>query len=294
MNLLNLLTSPVLLPGDDTVALRDPAAIWHKGELYLYYTKVVNLPEGARWTIEERRTADLKTFTPPRQLFPFDPALNYSSPGNIVRDGDDFVLCFQTYCTENGEKYGNDNCRLFIARSRDLETWSEPEWLAVKGDDVSREDAGRMIDPYLIRHDGLWWCFYKQNGISLSTSPDLRHWQYRGRVNAGENPCILPVQDGYLMFHAPHNGIGVLKSADLTHWEPFCQDFFLGQESWNWGKGRVTAAFVMDLRSVPQFGRYVMLFHGSGPEDEETMFTTNASIAIAWSDDLITWHWPGQ
>ena len=240
MNLLSQLTSAELLPGSDTVALRDPTAIWHEGELYLYYTKVVNPPEGPRWTIEERRTRDLQTWSEPRELFPFDPHLNYSSPGNIVKDGDEFVLCIQTYCTENGEKYGNDRCRLFTVRSRDLQTWSEPEWLAVKGPDVAREDAGRMIDPYLIQHEGKWWCFYKQNGISASTSADLKTWHYEGRVNAGENPCILPAADGYLMFHSPKDGIGVLKSTNLSHWEPYCEDLFLGQKDWPWAMGRIT------------------------------------------------------
>ena len=68
---------------------------------------------------------------------------------------------------------------------------------------------GRMIDPYLIRGiDGLWRCFYKQNGASFSTSPDLKTWTFAGRADAGENVCVLPDKDGgWLMFH--ERGIGM-------------------------------------------------------------------------------------
>jgi len=38
-----------------------------------------------------------------------------------------------------------------------------------------------------------------------------------------------------------------------------------------------------------------MFFHGSGPlTEEQGDFDKNASIGLAWSTDLRTWHWPGQ
>jgi hypothetical protein len=38
-----------------------------------------------------------------------------------------------------------------------------------------------------------------------------------------------------------------------------------------------------------------MFFHGSGPLTEaQGDFDKNASIGIAWSNDLIHWNWPGQ
>jgi hypothetical protein len=51
---------------------------------------------------------------------------------------------------------------------------------------------------------------------------------------------------------------------------------------------------VLDLRSEPRVGRYLMFFHGSGPEDERTMFDHHASLGLAWSADLREWHWPGE
>ncbi|WP_158552681.1 hypothetical protein [Spirosoma telluris] len=69
----------------------------------------------------------------------------------------------------------------------------------------------------------------------------------------------------------------------------------LGQAEWPWAKGRITAGTVLNLKSNPAFGKYVMLFHGSGPLTEEAGdFDKNASIGIAWSDDLLHWQWPGQ
>jgi len=43
----------------------------------------------------------------------------------------------------------------------------------------------------------------------------------------------------------------------------------------------------------PEYGKYIMLFHGSGPLTEnDGDFDKNASIGIAWSNDLINWEWP--
>ena len=66
-------------------------------------------------------------------------------------------------------------------RSDDLEHWSDPELLMVKGDDIPVADMGRMIDPYLLEdanEPGKWWCYYKQNGVSMSYSYDLIHWTF--------------------------------------------------------------------------------------------------------------------
>ena len=49
-----------------------------------------------------------------------------------------------------------------------------------------------------------------------------------------------------------------------------------------------------DLKNDPRIGKYLLFFHGSGPEDERTMFDNFASIGLAWSDDLKNWNWPGK
>lgn len=89
-------------------------------------------------------------WTDPKTFTPRDSNLNFGSPGNIVRQGDEWVLCLQTYPRPNGEPFGNASARIWTMRSADLETWSAPELLRVKGPDVSEADMGRMIDPCLI------------------------------------------------------------------------------------------------------------------------------------------------
>ena len=78
----------------------------------------------------------------------------------------------------------------------------------------------------------------------------------------------------------------MLKTYDMVHFEPCGGLITLGQEKWPWAQGRITAGFVLDMTNHPEFGKYLMFFHGSGPEDEETMFDHHASIGLAWSDDI--------
>ena len=70
----------------------------------------------------------------------------------------------------------------------------------------------------------------------------------------------------------------------------------LGQPTWPWAQGRLTAGFVLDLRTEPAVGKALMFFHGSDfPEkDPRGGFDNFASIGLAWSDDLKTWAWPGK
>jgi hypothetical protein len=61
---------------------------------------------------------------------------------------------------------------------------------------LSRVAMGRMIDPYIFPdkdEPGKWWCFYKQNGVSMSWSRDLKTWTYVGKRRAGENVATRPV-----------------------------------------------------------------------------------------------------
>ena len=182
-------------------------------------------------------------------------------------------------------------------RSGDLANWSEPELLRVKGDDVPVEEMGRMIDPYLIEdadQPGKWWCFYKQSGVSMSYSHDLRKWIYVGRAGAGENVTIIRQGDEYIMFHSPRNGIGVKRSRNLAEWGNDVQLLTLGQKDWPWARSRLTAATVLDLKDSQAVGRYIMFFHGSVFDGDPPPLKAHgeASLAMAWSDDLRIWRWP--
>ena len=289
--------NPVLLRGNASIAYRDPAAHYHRGLFRVFHTQVHRV-DGRYYLYTAVTTSrDLVHWSEPRILTPQDQRLNYSSPGNVVRWQDRWLLCLQTYPTPENQPYGDRSARLFAMRSDDLEQWDEPRLLRVKGPDVPVAEMGRMIDPYLVRDKDdpdCWWCFYKQNGVSMSYTVDMEHWTYVGRADAGENVCVLVEGDEYVLIHAPQNGVGFKRSPDLVQWRD-CGTTTLGQDGWPWAQGRLTAAHVLDLCHQPDVGRYVMFFHGSSPEGVAIRETHgHSSLALAWSDDLDNWQWPGE
>ncbi|GEM_PF-1135144 len=264
---------------------------------YLYFTLSENSSDGGYYNMTAySKSTDLVFWTYPKIITPKDRYLNFSSPGNIVRYNDEWVICFQTYPTPKRESFGNANSRIFIMRSKNLEDWGEPELLKVKGDDVPESEMGRMIDPYLTKDEktNLWWCFYKQNGVSMSYSHDLENWTYAGHCKAGENVTILKQGDEYVMFHSPSNGIGIKRSKALDEWGEDIQLLILNQANWEWAKGRLTAATAIDLKNEPGINKNIMFFHGDKSGEVLNRAHKEASLAIAWSDDLINWYWPGK
>jgi hypothetical protein len=287
--------SPIVLKGDDDRAFRDPAAFYHDGIFRLYYTHWLKDSDGHRYSYTAvSKSTDLVTWTAPRIITPKDLNLNFSSPGNVIRFGNEWILCFQSYPTPNDEKYGNEDCRLWITKSTDLENWSEPEMLMVKGPDVPPEKMGRLIDPYLVRDKDeprRWWCFFDDNAANMSHTYDLKTWTYFNRIPCGENACVLVDNNEYLLFYDPKDedrGAGMKRSADLENWKDVERRIRLGQDQWQWAPRGIGAAFVIDLRHEPRVGKYLIFFQaGKG-------FKENVSVGLAWSDDLITWHWPGK
>jgi hypothetical protein len=301
--MLSALTSPVLFQGDERTAYRDPAILYHDGLFHLFFTLVEVEADSHIYSYTAySKSRDLLQWSAPVKITPKDQKLNYCSPGNVIRFNDTWVLCLQTYPRPGYHvreipRYGDNSARIFTMRSSDLVHWNEPELLRVKGADVPVAEMGRMIDPYLLEdkdEPGKWWCFYKQNGVSMSYSYDLKEWTFFGRTESGENVCVLIEDDEYILFHSPANGIGVKRTNDFKTWHDDPGLITLGQRHWPWAGGRLTAATVLDARKIPGIGKFLMFFHGSGPEDERTMFDNHASIAIAWSDDLNEWHWPAQ
>lgn len=293
--------SPVIFKGDSVTAYRDPAVLYHNGTFHLFYTYVTIAPDKKVYSqIATSTSRDLVNWSTSRLLTHKDQKLNYSSPGNVVRFNGEWLLCLQSYprpgyVSRLPVSYGDNTARIFILRSKNLKEWGEPELLKVKGIDVLPEQIGRMIDPYLIEDKdvkGKWWCFYKQNGVSMSYTFDFVNWTYFGKAEAGENVCVLVENNKYIMFHSPHNGIGVKSSSDLLTWDTQGDTITLGQDQWEWAKGRITAGTVTDLRNNPEFGKFIMFFHGSGPlTEKEGDFDRNSSIGIAWSNNLTNWSW---
>ena len=300
---LGKLKSPVIFIGNETNAYRDPAVIYENEEFHLFFTHVEIEPDGMIYMYTVHSVSlDLINWTTPKKITVKDQNLNFSSPGNIIRFHDEWILCLQTYprpgyTAAQMPKYGNASARLYIMRSKNLEDWSKPELLKVKGNNVQMEEMGRMIDPFLIEdkdEPGKYWCFYKQNGVSMSYSNDLTNWTFFGNTKSGENVCVLKEDNEYLLFHSPQNGIGIKKSNDLKNWTDWGEIITLGQKDWDWAKGRVTAGAVIQLENN-SIAKYIMFFHGSGPLTEtQGDFDKNASIGIAWSNDLINWNWPEE
>ncbi len=290
--------SPILFRGDRTTAYRDPAVVYHDGTFHAFFTLHRKEADGRYYVYAAAsQSRDLVTWTRPEIFTPRDQRLNFASPGNVIRFGGKWVLCLQTYPTPKGETFGDKTSRIWIMRSDDLRTWGEPELLRVKGPDVPREKMGRMIDPYLVEDKdapGTWWCFYKQRGASLSWSRDLRRWTPFGRIDAGENACVLVDRGEYVLFHSPKNGIGVKRSKDLKRWRDVGDLITLGQKHWPWAQGRLTAGFVLDLRRDPSVGKAILFFHGSTRRGLKAHGAHGeASLALAWSDDLTMWRYPG-
>ncbi len=296
------LKSPIIFKGDERTAYRDPAVFYHNHKIYLFFTLVKSENDGKVYSYTAMSsTKDLKKWADVKILTVRDQNLDFSSPGNVIRFKNEWILCLQTYPRpdykiEQMPRFGTGEARLYIMRSRNLENWSEPELVKVKGEQVSISQMGRMIDPYLLEdkdEKGKWWCFYKQNGVSMSYTHDFVNWIFFGKAEAGENVCVITKNNEYLMFHSPENGIGIKRSTDIANWHPWGNLITLGQKQWQWARGRITAGTVIDLLDVPLYGKYIMFFHGSGPLTEnEGDFDKNASIGIAWSNDLINWSWP--
>src|SRR4030042_5316543 len=167
------LKSPIIFKGDSVTAYRDPAILYHKKTFFLFFT-LIEIEKGGKvfcYTASSK-SRDLKKWSKPVKITPRDQKLNFGSPGNVIRFGDEWILCLQTYPRPDHYnyqpvRYGDATARIFIMRSKDLVKWSDPEILKVKGNDVPVEDMGRMIDAFLLEdkdEKGKYWCFYKQRG----------------------------------------------------------------------------------------------------------------------------------
>ena len=288
-----LRTPARIFAGNATTAYRDPAALWADGVCHLFFTLVETERDGCVYSYVAMSTSrDLLHWTPVTKLTPRCDR-DYSSPGNVVRDGDEWVLCFQSYPRPGNRndgkvRYADQTARLFVMRSKDLVRWSKPELLRVKGPSVAEADMGRMIDPYLVRAPkGGWMCFYKQNGASFSRSSDLKTWEYVGKTDAGENVCVVSEGGRFLMMHSPQNGMRFKESTDLLSWRDLPGEITLGQKEWPWARGRLTAGFLYDGRTVAGVGGWVLFFHASGPRTEsEGDFDRNASIGVVVAENI--------
>lgn len=196
------------LDREPLVAARDPASVLHDGVFHCFHTAVElqSAAEGYVLFADMTTSRDLTHWTPPRRLTA--PGLNFSSPGNVLWVEDRWVLCLQSYPIPPGGQYGTDASRLWLMESRDLQEWTLPHLLQPDGCQATWAHSRRQIDPYLMRHDGCFWCFYKTDGcLGLLVSQDLARWEEasttRPVLSAAdtpdgatvENPCVVRAEN---------------------------------------------------------------------------------------------------
>ncbi len=274
----------IIFKGDDRLAYRDPTCFFKGNECHLFFT-VSEKDGGFMYNrVAHSKSTSLKEWSNPEFITPRDCTLNYSSPGNVIEHNGLFYICVCSYPLPqpfSQNHIANDDARLFTICTKDFVSFSEPVLLNPKSG-IPCEKLGRMIDPYIIKKDDIYHLFFKQNGVSLSTSTDFKNWHCVGRTDGGENACVIDFHGEYLLIHSPQNGIAFSKSADLMSWMPHSFTT-LGQAEWEWAKGRITAAFATELPKGFGF-KYIMFFHGSTNVFPETH--GNATLAAVFTDDF--------
>ena len=284
-----------LLDREPDVSVRDPALVLHEGVFRCFHTAVERRAGRHVLFLDVSTSRDLAQWTDPVRLT--TSPLGFSSPGNVIRVADKWVLCVQSYPIPPGEVYGSEASRLWLMESDDLVNWSPPRPIAEQGCQGSWTDSPRQIDPYLVAHDGKYWCFYKTSGcLGLLVSDELQQWR-EARPDAPvlsgedtpdgatvENPCVVRDGGTFVLLFAPcrtGRGIGVARSDDLLSWKDVR---YLDFPRLPWADGGPTAAMVLDMRA--ELGQWLMVFHGerTGPH--------RAAMGIAWSDDLEHWRCP--
>lgn len=298
---LSRIKSPIVFAGDSVTAYRGPAILFHDNRFYLFFTKTEIVGDSIFTFAAQSESSDLLNWSEPRRISPLDREKSFCGPGNVVRVRDQWIMCLHSYprpgyVVSEMPRYANSTARIYIMRSKDLSTWSAPELLKLKGPDISEENMGRMLDPYIVQDKddhNKWWCFYKQRGVGMSYTYDFENWIPYGTTRVSERVCVLTENNEYILFNSPRNGIAIKKSRTLQNWANWGNLITLGQEKWEWAKGRITAGTVINLKHIDGINAYVMFFHGSGPLTEgEGDFDKNSSIGIAWSTDLIKWSYP--
>lgn len=277
--------------------LRDPALYFTGGELLCFHTTVEEpLPGRRSLFIELSKSRNFQHWDTRRLS---DSPLNFSSPGNLMEVNGEYVLCLQSYPIPEGQLWADEHCRLYLMRSRNLTDWSKPEEFVISRPVPQWSASSRKIDPYLVKHQGLYYCLYKTEGrFGILRSADLRSWEEftdapvfsSGNTPDGvtvENPCLI--QDdhgGWIMFFSPcrsGRGIGMAKSEYLIYWKDVR---YLDLPVPSWAANGISAAMVLDLRSSHDCR--LMAFHG-----EDSEHSHSAAIGFAQSRDLCRWEITG-
>lgn len=283
----------IIFRGNDKEAFRDPTAVFFDGSYHLFFTKSIKENGYMYNFVAHSVSSDLIHWTEPRVITGKDRLKNYCSPGNIIKYKDELFLCVTSYPMPkpyDEQFYADDTARIYFIKTTDFKSFTEPEIIYAKGGE-NIEEMGRMIDPFVLRdkdNPDRYLLFFKQNGLSISESYDMKNWKFIGSSDAGENACVI-VKDGkYMLIHSPEDGIGIKISEDLLSWEDRGV-IYLNRKCWDWANGRLTAAFVMESCGKTKY-KYIIFFHGSRKECPPETHGA-ATLAVAYTDDFINFSY---
>lgn len=281
------LNNPVLSLAEDHV--RDPAVLVHDGLIYLYFTYYN--PRKPSWHIGMCTTEDFIHYSDISLVSPE----GYASPGNVLRVGDRWLLCYQ--------QYRNFPHTLCLSYSDDLIHWEKPISVFNTGPENRWNLDGRVIDPYLVEWQGTYYCYYVgstrwksgkgHNLIGVAGSTDLEHWKdltpeapvigvdYPWEEPDGnENNCVIRQDDRWLMLYSAsleRQCIAWAVSDDLIHWEKqgLCDvPVFPGSVN------RFGAPFL--IPELSRDGRHYMIYQGESAEGHLSFFLLESRDFVTW------------
>lgn len=208
----------------------DPTLIWNKNKKkwFMFYTnRRANVKDakgvswvhgthigiaessdgGATWTYKD--TANIN----------YRPDSGYTFWAPEVLEYHGLYHMFLTYVPGIFEDWNHPR-QIIHLTSIDLLNWKYVSTLKLASD--------KVIDPCVIQlPNGNWRMWYnnERDGKSIyyADSPDLFHWQNRGKAvgdHRGEGPDVFHWKDQYWMFVDQWDGLGVYHSRDLLHWIP--------------------------------------------------------------------------
>lgn len=279
--------NPVLKDKRDN--LRDPACIVYNEIIYLFFT-IHNLKDSSV-CIGMTKTNNFIDFDYIKKVSPD----GYASPGNVVRVDNKWVLCYQQY-----KEFPHYLC---FSYSYDLENWSKPVKFFNTDNSNKWNTDGRTIDPYIVKDNKFWWCFYtgsnrwgKKTGynmIGVARSYDFKNWEDLSKEkpvigvdfewelpDGNENNCVIKLKDTWFMLYSAslkYQKIAYATSYDLVNWEKkgIC-DIPIFQES----ELRFGAPFIIE--ELSRDGKYYMIYMA---EDKNN----RTSFILLESTDLIIW-----
>lgn len=281
------LTNPVWSLPDKH--LRDPAALVRGGTVHLWFTYYD--PKAKSWHVGQSAREDFIRFEEIRIISPE----GYASPGNVIRVGDEWILCYQQYRT-----FPHYLC---IARSKDLVHWSKPEKVFNTGPDNTWNIDKRTIDPFLVAWKGTTYCYYVgstrwhrksgHNLIGVAASEDLKTWrdlspdkpvigadQPHEEPDGNENNCVIRHEGRWFQLYSAglrNQKIAYVLRDDLVHWDKkgLCNvPVFEGSKT---GFG---APVIIEGLAGP--GTYHMLYQGRDARHHMSFFLLESKDLVNW------------